>query len=291
MKSLSAPTLAHLNSETTYFQTFWRIQRRDGVVQGFCSNVFDITAPDPETAGTLLYKASTGTSTSNLETGTGKGVDNMQVIGVVNSIDIRDEDLMNGLYDDAEVKVFLLNALDTSQDQIILIQGNLGEVKLGRGQFEAEIRSLAQRAQQLVGKSYSATCRANLGDTECGVNLASYTLAGTVSHLIGRGSFKTTTAGIVAKPVFYYAYGKLEWTSGANTGKKVEVRTNDAANPMTIILSEIMAYPITVGDTFNIVAGCDGLYTTCRDKFSNILRFRGEPFIPGQDAVIRKRSV
>ena len=52
-----------------------------------------------------------------------------------------------------------------------------------------------------------------------------------------------------------------------------------------------MPNAIAGGDQFTIVAGCDRTHTTCRDKFSNILNFRGEPYIPGQDFVLKKVSV
>ena len=41
------------------------------------------------------------------------------------------------------------------------------------------------------------------------------------------------------------------------------------------------------GDGFVIRAGCDKRLETCRDRFANVLNFRGFPNIPGQDAVLR----
>ena len=39
--------------------------------------------------------------------------------------------------------------------------------------------------------------------------------------------------------------------------------------------------PVGLGDTFTIVAGCDGNATTCRNRFHNLVNFRGEPYIIG----------
>ena len=35
------------------------------------------------------------------------------------------------------------------------------------------------------------------------------------------------------------------------------------------------------GDQFDIIAGCDKLFSTCKSKFSNALNFQGFPHIPG----------
>jgi uncharacterized phage protein (TIGR02218 family) len=46
-----------------------------------------------------------------------------------------------------------------------------------------------------------------------------------------------------------------------------------------------LAFPYTpqVGDTFTLTAGCDHRKDTCKNKFNNLVNFRGEPFVPGQD--------
>ena len=38
--------------------------------------------------------------------------------------------------------------------------------------------------------------------------------------------------------------------------------------------------PAATGDTFTAFAGCDLAMATCRDKFSNLIRFKGTPFVP-----------
>jgi uncharacterized phage protein (TIGR02218 family) len=43
---------------------------------------------------------------------------------------------------------------------------------------------------------------------------------------------------------------------------------------------------MAVGDIFTIIAGCDKTLAICRDKFDNIINFRGDPFVPGTDALL-----
>ena len=289
MKSLSSPTLAHLTGETTTFDVCWKLARKDSVVMGFTSGVNDLSYSG------VTYRAQTGVFPSNVQSSTGKGVDNLNIqsiippngLGVISSTLISDTDLVNGIYDDAMVEVFLLNRADLTQDPIKLVTGFLGEVVLRRGGFEVEVRSLLQRASQIVGKTCSPTCRATLGDTDCGVSLGSYTFSGTVSAVTSASQFSTGSTGIVGKPAYYFAYGVVKFTSGNNNGKSLEVRNHDTNNPMLFTLVEPLSFTPAVGDTFTVVAGCDRTLATCKAKFSNVLRFRGEPYVPGTDAVLR----
>lgn len=287
MKTLDGPTLSHIQAETTTLCVCWVIVRRDTVVKGFTSNVVDLTWTPPG-LGATLCKAATGTMVSNLSGSVGRGIDNLSAYGIINSGDITEEDLLKGFYDDAKVIIALVNYVDPTQF-VVVATGYLGEIKVGRKAFETEVRTLLVRANQNIGKVCSPLCRVKvLGDSECTVNLASFTFtAQTVSAVTSRSQFSTTSAGVIGKPAFYFAYGKLTWTSGANSGKSVEVRSHNTANPCLITLSEIMPFDIQVGDAFTIIAGCDRRLETCRDKFSNVLNFRGEPYVPGTDAVLR----
>jgi len=47
-----------------------------------------------------------------------------------------------------------------------------------------------------------------------------------------------------------------------------------------------LAYDAT-GCDYSVVVGCDKKRTTCRDKFSNVINFRGEPWLRGNDALIQ----
>jgi uncharacterized phage protein (TIGR02218 family) len=56
-----------------------------------------------------------------------------------------------------------------------------------------------------------------------------------------------------------------------------------ASDGITLFLP--MPFPIEVGDTLGLYAGCNKLISTCTAKFANWHNFRGEPYIPGPDAL------
>ncbi|KAA1015979.1 DUF2163 domain-containing protein [Paraburkholderia panacisoli] len=85
----------------------------------------------------------------------------------------------------------------------------------------------------------------------------------------------------------YFAYGKVVFTSGQNAGFEMDVK---AFAPGHVTLAMAMPYPLAVGDTYTIVAGCDKLFGTCRDRWNNVIHFRGEPYIPGQDVILRPQG-
>ena len=83
----------------------------------------------------------------------------------------------------------------------------------------------------------------------------------------------------------WYDGGELTWTSGANAGQTVAVRSWDAAtSTLTLFLPAL--YPIQVGDAFTIRPGCDKTFATCQAKFDNAINFRGFPHVPGNDQVL-----
>jgi hypothetical protein len=85
----------------------------------------------------------------------------------------------------------------------------------------------------------------------------------------------------------YFAYGLVSFTSGQNKGYSMEVKT---FAPGVVTLALQLPFPLAAGDTYTIIAGCDKQFGTCRDRFNNIIHFRGEPYIPGIDTIIRPQQ-
>lgn len=85
----------------------------------------------------------------------------------------------------------------------------------------------------------------------------------------------------------YFAYGKVKWLTGQNAGFSMEVKT---FSPGVVTLAMAMPYPIAVGDTYQIMPGCDRTIGTCFTRYNNIVHFRGEPYIPGPDILLRPQG-
>ena len=263
--------LTHIAGEVTTLATCWKLTRTDTAIFGFTDYVENITYNGQ------LYKARSGFQPTSVQMRNDFSVDNLDIEGILDSADITEADIQAGLYDYAELELHLVNYEDPTMSGILIKRGWIGEVRLMRGQFVAEVRGLAQKLSQTIGRIYTPTCDAVLGDARCGVNVASFTGGSGVSIVTNNAEFTTTTP---TSDNTYFKGGVLTWTSGDNDGKSMEVKEFIDSS---VELALPMGKSITVGDTFTVVAGCDKTRDTCRTKFSNIINFRGFADLPGQD--------
>ena len=129
---------------------------------------------------------------------------------------------------------------------------------------------------------------ATLGDVRCGVNFDAPAFKGTgaIIDLLRDRAF--TASGLGGFATGWFTFGTLDWTSGANAGRRAEVLAHDLVDGVAVLtLLEAPVRAIAGTDTFIIHAGCDKRIATCGTKFGNVANFRGFPNIPGQDAVLR----
>jgi len=281
MKSLSPALQDHLDSGTTTLAWCWRLTRADGVMFGFTDHdrvlTFDATGFEPES----------GLTASEIRTGSDLSVDAQDAEGALTSDRITEADILAGLWDAAHVDVWRVNWADPDQ-RVLMRRGAIGEIRRGRTAFVAEVRSLAHILGQTVGRMFQGSCDADLGDARCRVDLAdpAFTGSGAVLEPLRDRVFRATALG--GFDPGWFAFGILDWTSGANAGRRTEVLSHETENGIAILtLLEAPVWPIGTGDTFTASAGCNKRIETCAAKFANGVNFRGFPHIPGQDTILR----
>jgi uncharacterized phage protein (TIGR02218 family) len=280
MKQATTQLTAHLAGPVTTLASCWEITRRDGQIFRFTDHDRDL-----EIAG-ALYAARFGHARTAISSDASMAVDNLNVEGIIDAESLREEELRAGLFDHAEVRIFLVNWAAPGMGALRLRRGWLGEVVLtDTGQFRTELRGLTQALQQEIGELYTPECRSDLGDARCKVDLAALTVMGSVTTVQSRRVFLCTLSEPEATPEDWYTGGLLTWTSGPNAGLAIEVQRWEAG-PGRITLYLPPGYPITAGDSFSLSPGCDKRFATCKAKFNNILNFRGEPYVPGLDALM-----
>lgn len=268
------------NSLTQRVQTLticWRLVLTNGQVMGFTSFNRDITFTDDPG---VTYKAATGFSPTAVQTSTDMTVDNLEVTGILSSSAITESDLNSGKYDYASVQVLRLNWMDKPYALSkceILRTGILGQTTINDNQYQAEVRGLLQYYQFKVGDLYQPACRATLGDSQCTVDLTAFTFSSSVLTV----SDNQVITSNLTNPDNFFANGNITFTSGLNAGLTMEVKYNQQANG-TVTLELPMNYTVNVGDTFDIVKGCDHSIEVCV-TFNNAVNFRGEPYLPGLD--------
>jgi len=270
---------AHLNTGVTTLAWCWRITRGDGAVLGFTDHDRDISFDD------TAFEASSGLTTTEMQTEIGLTVANLEVSGALRSDRISADDLAAGAFDHAKIEIFRVNWASPDQ-RLLMREGTVGEVKRGVTAFAAEVRGLADALQQEQGRIYQYSCDADLGDARCGVALAGaqYTGTGAVMAIVDARSF--SAAGLDGFTEGWFGRGLLTWTLGANRGRAIEIKRHwFGPAGKCIEVWQDTSRAISVGDTFSVTAGCDKQFVTCRNKFDNGVNFRGCPYIPGNDFI------
>ena len=277
MKTIPTDLQAHLELTSTTLSLLWRITRSDNVVMGFTSHDRDIVYNN------TTYKASTSFDSSTFESSVGMQVDNLNIASILNSDDITDDDLRRGVYDSARVDIYLINFSSPQDGVAHLFRGFLGETKLTKLGYNAEILGLTSKLETKIGQLYSPLCRVNLGSDACKVATSSFTETGQVTSVISRQKFSDSSN--TGQEDDWFSQGLITFTSGDNDGKSYEVKSYIQSSG-TIELYVAADFDVSVGDSYSIVAGCDKKFTTCQTKFNNAKNFQGEPHVPGNDFLI-----
>jgi uncharacterized phage protein (TIGR02218 family) len=277
VRAIEAGLAAHIAAGVTTLCRCWKVTRGDDVVLGFTDHDRDVVFDG------VTYEPVSGFDASEDVGAIGFAVGGLEVSGALASDRLDADDLAAGLYDNAEVAVWLVNWLAPDEGHLLRL-GHLGEVILEDGAFRAEVRGLAAKLDQPQGRVFRHACDADLGDGRCGVDLndADFRGVGTVATPNGKRRF--TASGLDGFAAGWFERGRLAWTSGANAGRAIEVRGHRIAGGSVLIeLWQPAHHDIAAGDGFVVMAGCDKLFETCGTKFANAENFRGFPHMPGND--------
>lgn len=301
MKTISDALKAHLSGNPTTLAWIWEVVRTDGTVMGFTTHDKDIPYDAGDGNGTVTYYARTGFGNTASKGGSDLSIDNLEVTAFLDSDSIKESDLRAGVYDDAVISIRIVNWSDLTQGHLTVRVGTLGIVKMQNGMATAEIRGLTYKLGTVIGSLYGPICRAQFGSGLNGIDMNSQWLCMVdVTTYAQNGSVNTAadaltilpTTGLLqvgsatpsaAAPAGWFDDGILTFTSGVLNGFKFEIRTWDAT---TLKLYLPMPAPPAHGDTFSIEPGCNHTVFDCNNKFANIVNFRGEPQMPGMDAIL-----
>jgi uncharacterized phage protein (TIGR02218 family) len=121
----------------------------------------------------------------------------------------------------------------------------------------------------------------------CALSRASYLVTKTAT--VGTGASRLTfnvSTGVMPAPD-YLALGVVKCSVGANAGVSRTIKRHTVSGSDSVIeVIQPWPNPVSIGDTFQLVPGCDKQNTTCNTKFSNIVHFAAEPFVPLPDSIV-----
>lgn len=281
MRTLDIGFKTHIESGATTLAHCWTLSRQDGVVLGFTDH--DLTL----SFGGVDYVPASGLAAGEAPARVGAAVDTTEVVGVLSSEAIDEDDIAMGRYDGAMVETWRVNWRDTSQ-RLLLRRATIGEIVREDGRYRAELRSGQQALNQVRGRIYSPLCDAVLGDARCGIDVDEPAYRAGVEVTVVRDRNRVEVSGLDGFDIGWFSYGRAAWTSGARNGLTdgIIVHAREGAADILSFVQPVGDW-VAAGDTLTVSAGCDRQFATCRDRFANVANFRGFPHIPGNDFVLR----
>jgi uncharacterized phage protein (TIGR02218 family) len=297
MKSCSTALQTHLSGGQTTLAWLWKIKRVDGTILGFTTLDVDLTYTDGD-GDTVTYLHSTGFTGSAAAGKSDLSVDNMEVMGFLNSSSLQEGALRAGLYDGATIEIRVVNWNDLTMGDLPVRSGTLGRVKMKNGLFTAELRGLAYRLSTILGSTYGPICRSTFGSGlngidvgtqwPCMVDVTAYQQTGSISSVASATQIVPTSGLLmVGSPTptaaagsGWFNDGVIKFTSGVLNGQIFEIKSWDGTT-LTFFLP--LPQQPAASDSFTIEPGCNHLLSDCRDKFNNVVNRHAEDFIPGPD--------
>lgn len=311
----------------------WMLKLRNGRVLGFTNHDEDI-----EVNGLVYYAKSGVYSVVDVSHHRELVANDMDVAGILDNDFIKESDILAGLYDHAEILMFLVDYNTKPVMSVLkLRRGWLGEVKFSTNAFVAEVRGLLHLFKSQIGDVYSPCCRAQFCDKVCKMNLQTFTKTNlSISSVINNAVFyfielhqdptisectmqqnhadlnQNTEFGVGCGvvdsalqdsvlqdsvlqnrqsthtnilPYTTFSNGVIKFTTGANTGISMEIV--NCGDDRRLATALPFPYKVSVGDEFEMVAGCNKTFTMCSKIYKNAVNFRGEPHIPNPSDVLR----
>lgn len=276
--SFSEALQSHLATGCTTIARAWAVTRKDGMQMGFTDH--DATL---EFEG-ITFAPDSGMTAKMLAQATGLSVDNSEAYGALSSDAIREDDILAGRYDGADVRTWLVNWADVTQ-RALIFRGNFGEIIRGSGAFTVEIRGLTEPLGHEKGQIYHPRCSAVLGDGRCkfATLTEGYYLEIAAETVQDARIFRfASVSGFEER---WFEKGRFRVLSGAAAGLIGVIKNDRTATDgsRTVELWQRLGADVAVGDMLRLEAGCDRRAETCRVKFANFLNFRGFPHMPGED--------
>lgn len=276
-RTLSAALTGHLATRSHTRCNMLLLDLRDGTSIGLTDHNRNLNFDLGE--GEITYDSGTGILPSDVSLTTGLEADNYEVRGPIGDT-FTLAGILGGRFDRARARLFQVNWKSLSAGAIKILAGNVSEARIEGGQFIIEIRSDADRYNQVVGRVVANTCDADFADgVRCQATATEIT--GTVTAATSGLVFAVSFTGSYAND--FFNLGTIVGLTGENAGVTREIFDWSAAGG----IEAFAPFPVTpaVGDTFTIRNGCAKSRTACM-AHNAIEWFRGYPEVPGRKALM-----
>lgn len=260
-----------MTGELSSLALCWRLDRRDGAGIALTSHDRALTV------GGVRFEPAPGMTPAAVQLQLGLEPGASEAAGSLSAAAISEEDILAGRWDGAALQ---LTAVDWQEagEVLPLVEGELGEVSTGDGAFEAELKGAAAGLDRPICPLTSPTCRAELGDPMCRVDMSGRRIRAAVTNAWSNIVAVDRSVGD------RFLFGELRFLGGAVNGER---RMILAVDGQELHLRSAPSGEAAAGTAVELIEGCDKLLATCSARFANAANFRGEPHLPGNDLLTR----
>ena len=290
LRDVPTTMLVKLQTRCTTLGRIVKITPVDGPPIGIASISEDIHYDDLKGDGVVAYVAHCGFDASAIAASAGTSIDNAEltvILGVSDSSEawgISNEMIDSGYLDGARFIHYLVDFFNHPPgEHAELHSGKIGQWRVPRqGMAIVECRDrMQQLAQHSVCQKDSLTCRNDFGGNKNGVGCFADADALWVEFTVDTvlEADREFSSGDLLEDDDHFFPGKVEWLTGDNAGRAVEVEEFAAG---VVSLAHITRALIQVGDTGRIRPDCTKIKDGDRGcKFyGQMLNFDGEADIP-----------
>lgn len=279
MRAASTQLKAAIATESTTLARLWRVTRSDGTVLRFTDSVRPITIEVSPDVAPQVYRSDISFTASAIFTSkTFANAQSVTVSFIMTDDGFAEKDIRSRLFDSALGEVMVVDYEHPEYGVVNMYQGTFGTITLS-DQKTAQVEIIPSdsfiNGVSIGNEKYSQTCRANLGDSRCTIDIQALK----VSFVVTSASGGSLVADELDQDNAHWALGFVKWTTGQNVGKTTLVTSSDKASK-SLFLASPPFFAIQVGDEGDVFPGCDKLRKTCKEKFDNVLNLRAEPDVP-----------
>lgn len=286
----------HPAAKQRQFHELYKVTMRDGTVLRYSDTNLDLVHDVGDGAGAVTWRGGLGVDRSEVRTSIDLQIDDMTI--TVRNADLTLAGVTRSIahwakvrkFHGAQVDIYLYDYRQAASalHSTWLIQG-VTKATLDEVAFLLE--SFTSRLDVQIPRTvFQAECNNALYDQWCTVNKATFEVSSTVAA----ATISTVTHGPLTPsvpPVLptyadgYFDWGEMAFTSGNLLGLQQTIARYVAATGVLSVFAPFPEVP-DVGSTITLWPGCHKTVADCRDKFGNLLNFRGFPYMPAFEETV-----
>jgi uncharacterized phage protein (TIGR02218 family) len=175
------------------------------------------------------------------------------------------------------VNVVIYRAIKSDlTDYVIIFTGTVKTVTIKNRQATAKLEANSSWLfAKMPNVIYQAFCNHDVFDSGCGLIESTWEVIATITTISGY-NIESSTFGTFTDQ--YFTGGVIKF------GTDFRLVTNHVGNVLSLQLPFDLR--LQIDDDVVALPGCDGAPETCLNKFDNLLRFLGMPYIPSNNPVV-----